>query len=110
MGTHERSFDEYLAARGWSSKLFLPHAMVAIPALQKEYTVVFRRTFVTVSKGGMMAQLRVHHAGRDRNWLSIVVGEREVSAHHHSEPPDAVLAAIRSALSPEHSKHKPSNP
>ena len=96
--TRERSFEEYLEAGGWSSSRFLPHARVAIPVLQSEYSVTFRRTFVTVSSGGRSVQLRVHYGGRDRNWLSVVDGQREVSAHHHTETPTAVLDAVRAAL------------
>lgn len=98
MGTRERSFDEYLAAGGWSSKLFLPHAKLAIPEMQKEATVEFRRTLVTVTRGTRSVQLRVHHAGRDRKWMSITDGQREITAHHHTETPEQVLAAVRAAL------------
>jgi len=89
-----KSIDEYLAAGGWSSHLFLQHAKDVFedPTLKRTATFQVGRSVIYIRSQGKMLKAYVHHNGRNKEFMTLTdeTGE-EVKTFHHTEKSSAIV-------------------
>lgn len=85
-----RSIEEYLAAGGWSSKLFIEHAKYLFndPDVSQMCQIDVGRSVIHIKSNGKLLRVYVHYQGRSHEYLTLVTEDGvELQTFHHSVDP-----------------------
>src|SRR5829696_37965 len=83
--------EDYFANNGWSSRLFLPHARMIASRFRSSVEIEVYRDRVLLRRGGIELTLRVHHAGRSEEYLTVLAaGDVEIRTFRYTVAPELV--------------------
>lgn len=91
-----KSIEEYLAAGGWSSNLFLEHAKVLFNDRDLKRGCKFEvgRSVIYIRSGGQVLKVYVHHNGRTKEYMTLSEGGTEVATFHYTAKTEEIKQTI----------------